>query len=425
MKTAFDFLNDFNNRPKKTSVKPTPQTPSKQFNKKILFTINPSLKVGIAHQLSYFNVFYKLGIHLGFKYLHTPFCSNRSSRTIYSFLGFNRHFNTGEFIFCSSLAYKVKNLLTSCKYKTIDLNLNSSTLCELSLNSFEDLLEHIRTVTSCYSMRPLLVRFSGKTGNVYKWIHSNLVCSSPLIDLRSSYFSRRALYPWQSRYQTNTIKILVHIRQGDTALIPTPWNTFIDTAHMRELKTTNLSEARYTNTEDYLSFLKHLIDYIRPQNYSIVVCSDGYKRGFRKIFKNKRTLGLSTDQVRQLKRMENSFETKKFRAFASLPNCVAIIGESEQNLFDLIHSAMLADLIVFGNQQKMMPRLMENYADPLSPPILVHLHNTEKVKGHGDLGLSSTNIKLTSINLRNNNNSLIKQIGKDLIKNRTNLSKYC
>ncbi len=398
------------------SVSSNPQVLAKQSNQKIFFTIMPSLNVGIAHQLSYFNVIYKLGTHLGFEYLHSPFCSSRSSKNIYNFLGFNRHFNVSEYIFCSSLAYKVRTLSTFCKYKIIDLRFNAFAISEASLNSFEDLLKHIRTVTICESQRPLLVRFSGKTGNVYKWIHSNLGRLNPPVDLRSSYFYSRTLYPWQSRFQPNSIKILVHIRQGDTALIPTPWNTFIDTKHMREIKSTNLSEDRFTDTEDYLGFLKLLIDYISPQKYSIVVCSDGYKRGFRKIYNKKRTLGLSADQIRQLKRLEDSFETEKFRAFTSDSTCVAVIGESEPNLFDLIHSAMLADLIVFGDQQKMMPRLMENYADQLSPPIIVHLRHTEQAKGHGDVGLSSANFKLTSINLSKNNNDLIKQIGKDLIE---------
>ena len=400
-----------------TSVSSNPKVVSKHLNMKIFFTIKTGQNIGFTHQLSSFNAFYKLGTHLGFEYLHTSFSTSRSSKAIHKFIGFNRHFNVGEYIFCSSLINRIRVLIAFCKYRTVFIRLqHDPALSKASLNNFEGLLKHIRTVTNCNSQRPILVRFSGKNRTVYHWIHSNIGCPQPPVDLRSTYFSSRALDPWQSRFQPNSIKILIHIRQGDTALIPTPWNTFIDTQRLREIKTANLSGARFTDTDEYLHFLKLLIDEISPQKYSVVVCSDGYKRGFRKIYKNKNSLGLSAGQVKQLKNLGYSFDAEKFKPFTKISNCFSVIGESDPNLFDLTHSAMLADLIVYGDQQIMMPDLMANYADNLNPPILVRLHNREIAKDYDPTGLSGTTIKLTSINMRNKNNDLIKQVSKDLIE---------
>ena len=403
------------------SENPNTHVQPRKSNKKIFFSIKPSPNVGVAHQLGYFNVFYKLGVYLGFEYLHVPFSSGRSSKTVYKFLGFNRHFNKSGYIFSNTMIVKVKTLLLSCKYKTIDLNFNAAAVSRASLNNFEELVEYVQTATSCVSKRPLLVNFSGKTGDIYRWVHTNIGCSGPTVNLRSSYFAARDQNPWPSRYQPDSIKILVHIRQGDTALISTPWQTIIDTKYMRETESINLAEGKFTSTEDYLGFIKLLIKYINPQNYSIVVCSDGYQRGFRKIYQNKASLGLTASKEKQLKLLEENFESKKFSEFNTLPNCVTVIGESDPNLYDLIHSAMSADLIIFGDQQKMMPRLMESYADQVSPPVFLHLRNTENIKGLGDVGLDSANIKLTSINLRNYKADMVEQICKDLIHKREHI----
>jgi len=194
-----------------------------------------------------------------------------------------------------------------CKYKTIFLRFTNHILSKANINSFEDLLNHIRTVSSCNSRRPLLIIFSGKH-KMYSWIHSNIGNPEPPVDLRSSYFTSRAIDPWPSRFQPNSIKILIHIRQGDTTMIPTPWNTIIHTQKSCEIKAADLSGIRYTDVDDYFRFLKLIINEIAPYKFSVVVCSDGYERGFRKIYRLKRRLGFSAGQVKQLKHLENDFE---------------------------------------------------------------------------------------------------------------------
>ena len=376
--------------------------------------------IGFTDHLSTFNTYNRLGKYLGFEYLHTSACSKRSSKLIYKFLGFNRKFKVGEDILCSRIIFRVRVLLSFCKYKNIFLRFNENTVSELSLNSFEDLIRYIRTLTSCNSWRPLLVRFSGRNRKIYQWIHANLTCIDSSVGLRTSYFISRKLDPWKSKFQDSSIKILIHIRQGDTALIPTPWDTFITTKNrIREINSVQLSEIRYTNPNDYFRILNHIIEEINSRKYSIVVCSDGYKRAFQKINKEIRRLSLSTNQVKQLKQIELGYEDKMFSPFKCVTNCVSVIGESNSSLFDLIHSAMLADLIIIGDQQNMLVKLMINYADNLNPPIIVHLHNRKQVRefGRGE-GLDATNLKIISINMNNINKDVIKQIGEELVKKR-------
>ena len=382
---------------------------------KVYFTIDSNPEIGFTDHLYKFNTYYKLGKYLGFVYLHTPACSKRSSKKIFKFIGFNRYFNNGESIICSRLSKRMRILLSFCKYKNIFIRFHDNEASKLSLASFDDLIRYIRTLTSRNSRRPHLVRFSGRTLNYYKWIHSNIKCTDPPADLRTSYFNSRKLYPWKSKFQDNSIKILIHIRQGDTALIPTPWGKYITAKKIREIESTHLSEIRYTKPNDYFRILNLIIDEIRPRKYSIVVCSDGYKRTFKKIYKEKRRLNLTKNKVKQLKQLEFDFEDKMFCQFNGVSNCVSVIGESDSNLFDLIHSAILADLIIIGDQQSMLVKLMVNYADNLNPPIIVHLHNRkENLRNYGRT-MGVTNLKIISINMNNIDKILLKQIAKELI----------
>lgn len=130
------------------------------------FTIEPT-ESGFTDQLMQFNAFYKLGLHLGLSYVHTPFVSIRSDGTdlpsaaplegnwagtrlgryvktlisakrqaapdVHEFIGFNRYFELNHrpvLAECTGLPSKV-------------IELSDDTLLELEDDSFESLVRHV------------------------------------------------------------------------------------------------------------------------------------------------------------------------------------------------------------------------------------------------------------------------------------------
>ena len=143
----------------------------------------------------------------------------------------------------------------------------------------------------------------------------------------------------------------------------------------------------------------------------------------------KTELQLLERSKKALKKLEKKIDYDEYKQFNDLPNCKCIIGETDHKLFDLVHSALLADLIIIGDQQKMLPKLMINYADYSSPPIIVHLHNRKSFTYYDkDIGLNNTNIDFFSINLEDNtidHDEIIKKIYRKLtykLKKSANIS---
>ena len=62
---------------------------------------------------------------------------------------------------------------------------------------------------------------------LFQFIWNNINDAYDDIDFNSIYFNARKQMPWKSNYEKNKINLLVHIRQGDTAVIETPWDTYI------------------------------------------------------------------------------------------------------------------------------------------------------------------------------------------------------
>ena len=59
-------------------------------------------------------------------------------------------------------------------------------------------------------------------------------------------------------------------------------------------------------------------------------------------------------------------------------NTALLLGENDENLFDLIHSALTADLIVVSGHQKMLATLLSLYGRRHNPPCLLVLYNKGK-----------------------------------------------
>lgn len=345
-----------------------------------IFLTNPNS--GFTDQLLHFSAFYKLGLSLGYKYIHTPLKSRRSSSKVYEFLGFNDCF-----------LIKINKILWF-QYKFIDIEFNDEILQISGVQTVLELQEFVKKTIlersdSFNCNKKIVIRFKlvpGVARRIFRLIHSCIQDFSDGLSLRSVYFSKNGNIR-RSKFLSDKIKILVHIRQGDTAAIETPWQTFIPLRgenRLVELKqkpsSIQIKGRSYSifDIEDYYDFIKKLTSYFGEDRFSSIISSDGYHRAFETIYKNIERLNLSPGQVKSLKRAAVHYDSKKFALFEDIKDSISIIGENDENLYDLIHSSLTADIIIMGTQQTMIPKLLANYYDIKKRPIILSLYKTKE-----------------------------------------------
>ena len=368
------------------------------------FTILPS-GGGLTAHLLQFNSFYKLGISLGYRYIHTPFKSRRSSNKIYNFLGFNRYFAH------KIIDFKIKNLWWLRKHNFISLDISDDLLKTNKVNNLQDLQSLIRDRVSQFQSdkRLTLVRFRtlGKRALFHDLVQTQIKEFPEKLNLYSLYLKTRDKSSIQSRFIENKVKLLVHIRQGDTAIIETPWHTYIPTQgsnQLTELDNLNASDRGCESIEvsDFYDFVKKFVTYFNEDNFSVVVSSDSYRKGFNLIYKNIRRFNFSSHQIKELKKTQILYE-KKFEVFKSIKNSVCIIGENDTNLFDLVHSSLIADVIVVGTQQRFIPKLLSSYYNLDNPPLMFVLYKREKIPNYENLALTPDKVTIVPVELDNFN----------------------
>lgn len=371
---------------------------------------------GLTDQLYQFSTFFKLGLLLGLRYCHTPLVSERTSTDYnpHDFLGINSFF---------------RDSAPAPNTRFVDVRFDGKHLENSGVSCLEGLLEYARNeidralqddaVRQCQKdpgdASPPVFRFSLVMGNgrgFFDYVHSTYPLWPPEIDLLSHYRFLRRSDPRRSVFEGDSVKILVHIRQGDTALLATPWSTFLPLYKLRtrpavEHRTSADAGADYIRVQDFHSFTKSILEHLSENKTSVLLCSDGFKRAFKKALniRNIRRFGLSEEQVTRLTAHSLDYDEREFSIFDDLKLSARLIGESEDNLYDLIDSALLADIIVIGTQQRMLPKLIATYYDLKRPKIIVTLYRGAALPEYGNLGLTADKARCLYFNLDTDNAS--------------------
>ena len=416
------------------------------------FTYHLSAQAGLSDQLERFNLCHKLGVSLGYKYAHTPFVASRSSDNLDSFLGFNDYF-----------PLKVEDpVLVNCKIVTIDLEALFQNHTFNNLQELQDFIRQFVLNIFTSSKKRTLVIFTLKRGKLLgkglvprissllnklsrlqkrqnligkmsgwvnslapmgylsDWVNSQLQDKPSLVgtlvdwlqsprpdqlDFRSIYFQARKKRPIKSRFTDGKVKLLVHIRQGDTAVIETPWQTFVPLWKLQKQKKSpeildiNKVGDQYVPVHEYFSFLRQFLTCFNDSTFSIIVSSDGYKRGFGKLYAYRHFLNFTDEQLRELRNAEESYDQEKFAQFKTLENSLCLVGETDENLIDLIHSSIIADIIVIGTQQRMLPNLLTLYGDASKPPLLIILHKLKRPPTNKRINLDGRRAEIIPVKL--------------------------
>ena len=263
------------------------------------------------------------------------------------------------------------------------------------------------------SKKKNVVRFyltSGRAffGEMAPLINQQIPYFQDHLDLRSTYFKLRETKPLPSRYIDGKLKLLVHIRLGDTALIETPWHSFIPL--WSDLCISPLKEypdksdelfSQVMDVDDFAYFLKKFNALFATDDLSIAVFSDGHKTAFKELFRQIDDLKLSDDKIHALRESAPTHEEKKFSIFDDVKNCVRLVGETNEDLQELVHSALTADVIVVGCHQRMVPKFMATYYDVSlkNPPIIISLYRGRVPRYQLKIGLDEQKAKLYPVDI--------------------------
>ncbi len=360
-------------------------------NRRIYFTTD-LVKTGFTDQLIGFTFLYKTGKELGMEYRHTPLVSLRSSDPffldplsgknrpeenerddVFDFLGVN---DCLEEISCDIPASSQRHLI----------NLDLLLFRNDDVDDYKSLIEELKAVLYPFLHRkkPLFLTFKAEPRTYFGYYKYTTSDSTHNIDFRNCFEKKRRALERESIFSSNSINVMVHIRQGDTATIQTPWNTYIPVWHEIEGKFTqfkyreDIQHQRSMEVDEFRRFLENLLNHVDPDRLSTAVFSDGFKKAFRWIYLHSKRRHVSAEEIDQLKRIEQDYERKQFRGFEELPGVKTVIGEEVQKLYQLIDSFMDADIIIIGTHQIMLPKLLAVYGDRENMPLLITLYHGEK-----------------------------------------------
>lgn len=347
-------------------------------------------RAGFTDQLVKFVVFYNLGKSLNCKYYFTPLKSERSSAITES----NRKVTEKEDAKYSDV-YDFLGLHDYLKSISVDEGNLECDLIILELDEFffiERGLESRELITKYLKLKvyPLIknkeqvhikIMMEGAS-SFFGMFNKMNGCPDSGLDFRSAFQEKqKQINHSDSELDFPKCRAMVHIRQGDTAMIKTPWNTYINVWNrfnisMREYE--NPREARTSENieiDEYYSFLKSLCDCFEDEILPITVFSDGYKRALEACVLNKNRLGLSESQAEQLNVLSQTYNREAFRAFEKDNRFKLNVGEADTKLFELIRTLLRVRIVVVGTQQRMVPKFLSVYCTSKNMPLVIVLYN--------------------------------------------------
>ena len=383
--------------------------------KKVYFTaLVPRWDTGFTDQLTRFMAMRKLGLSLGYTYLHTPMASGRTERVViegprwplqrlylralrvyYKYLTGNSHYNPHHLLglneYFASQEVGYKPCITDLK--VVEVDLSGAFLARNNISTLEGLQRWIKkaVLQEEASGHPLLVRLilPIPIGAALAMLAS-IPATTDGLDLRAIYSERRRKHPWKSKFPRGRVKTLVHIRLGDKAAFKTPWNTwfyFNRRPHpqhpqlgMRATWETARGENEFKQLTvvDFHDFVQGLTSRFADGTFAMVFSSDGFGGtaiSFRDAWflasRRRITQRITKEQLNILSKHLWRYN-RQFKVLRSIKNSVSIIGETPVKFFHFFHSCLTADLVItaFPVQHFTVWNLMTLYAGSGDTPVM-------------------------------------------------------
>lgn len=294
--------------------------------------------------------------------------NDHSISDIFDYLGLNEYFARGN------------TDLNQRRLEIVIVPLSDRILHECDVRSFGDVQNYVRSrFPVTISPGRTIVIVLQLTGNrkFFSLINSQIRALPDGPDLRTIYFLQRQVRSREPLFSNSKLKFLVHIRQGDTAVLKMPWKTYVPLWNCRLTEYNEFSDIpsnRLMRVEEYYNFVSNISGCIDHESYSWLVFSDGFGRAFRKLGRNIRLLKFTRDQITSLRQYHHSYEKEQFEIFNTIPNCNLVVGEEHAKLDDLVQSCLIADVVVVGTHQRMISKLFAAFSVFETLPVIIVLY---------------------------------------------------
>lgn len=341
---------------------------------------------GFTDQLIKFIVFYSFGTSLNCKYYYTPIQSERSSALEGNTKNTDKEYSDiFDFLGLQDYLKEISVDTAKLDSKPYTLKLDEFFFLERGLESKELIIAYLKLklYSSIKNQKKVNIRimlegyssFFGIYNKLDGWEDSGL-------DFRSAFLKKHSQTEQQiSGQDFSNPRAIVHIRQGDTAMIKTPWNTYVNVwgdskISMKEFDDPRKARATgHIKIEEYYEFLKLLSDHFENELTPLTVFSDGYKRAFNNCIFNQNKLGFTESQVEQLAELSEIYDRQAFRIFDNDSRFHLRIGEEDEKLYQMIQMLLHANIVVMGTQQRMVPKFLSVYCNARNMPLVIVLYN--------------------------------------------------
>jgi hypothetical protein len=338
-----------------------------------LFTVQLGAGSGLGAQLLQFEFLYLFGRLLSYKYVHQNFACPRSSLKLPDFLGLEK--------FESHLSN-----LNSSDQQIIEVNVDDRFIFDHQRKDIDSIKNYFNGL---HDLDQKIIKFKFMSWNHCKLIKKIVYDQSKIknvfqseVNLPLKYWNQRNIFPVDSHFKQNKIKIAIHIRKGDTAVVQinqeliSCWQVKIqpNLLHLISVDRINSIDdawAKHIDINDYYIILKNLFDHFGKENFSIVLISDGYQKSFERIREAAQKLNLNLEDINQAEDLYKS----GFDIFSRHSNIYCIIGEEESKLFESIHAVICADVIIYGHGS-FVPSIVKYLRPDNDKPIMVSLLNS-------------------------------------------------
>ncbi len=372
---------------------------------KTYFTLVLNSSVGLTDHLGQIKTVRKLGLSLGYVYIHRRTANRRNTGlmmpltlpwflakkvnrvyrwfvrnhpSIYDHMGLTEHFSR-------EAKAERHPALTECK--KVEIVLGDRVLEKQGITSLDGLQRWIKEIVSRepLSDRPLAVSIRLIYPlSLLKAVVRSIPDSIDDLNPRAIYSEhRRSAFP-KSRFPEQGLKTLMHIRLGDVAPVRTPWKTWICWGRQEKNPAwheyRNESEFHQLTVADFYDFIQGISTRFDDNAFALQIFSDGFERTFPQILSDNNhprrgsSLGLLRKQLKALLKQRKRY-AREFKPLKKVKNSVSTIGETPGKLIKLIDAVATANLLVVAFPSQMMAfRLMDRlYSSAETPPaVLLH-----------------------------------------------------
>lgn len=385
---------------------------------------------GFTDQLSKFVVFYSFGKLLNFKYYYTPLFSIRSTAEMISGQKVKtdgQYENIYDFLGVPDYLKSISVDVTDFDSDPFILKIKESYFLGRGLTNKELIASYLKLklYPVIRNQDTIHIKIMPEGVSSYFGLHNKLNgCTDSGLDFRSA-LERKQEQNSEDKPERDhfRIRMMVHIRQGDTAIVKTPWNTFINVwgrfkNSMKEFD--SLEKARtfiHIEIEEYYNLLTSLSQHLDPEFFPIRIFSDGYKRAFKVLVLNKERLELTKPQIDQLNEYEKSYDQKAFRMFDTNNQYQLVVGEDDQKLYSFIDTLLHTDVVIVGTQQRMVAKFLAVYCNSKNMPLVIILYN-QVMPNHLGLARHEPLSNFLLININDYDASIIARRIKEFLKAR-------